>query len=197
MTIAFARQISLSLSRANDTATSTDAALVAGAKRGDHSAFETLVRRYQDRVLNLARRIVAEADAAADVAQEAFIKAYERLPRFRGKARFSTWLYRITVNEARAYLRTQRRRQARWEMWTALEATQPQVADTNQQTGPLLGLLQELPEKQRVALALFYVQELSVAEIARAAGAPTGTVKAWLFRGRERLRRLAHKRGLL
>ncbi len=193
MTIAFARQISLS--RANDTATTTDAVLVARATRGDHSAFETLVRRYQDRVLNLARRIVSDPDATQDVAQEAFIKAYQRLPRFRGEARFSTWLYRITVNEARAYLRAQHRRRARWAKQAALELTDPAAAP--EEPGPLVALLQELPEKQRVALALFYLQELSVAEIAQAAGAPTGTVKARLSRGRERLRRLAHERGLL
>ncbi len=195
MTIAFARQISLS--RANDTATTTDAVLVARATRGDHSAFETLVRRYQDRVLNLARRIVTDADAAADVTQEAFIKAYQQLHRFRGEARFSTWLYRITVNEARTYLRTQRRRRARWEKYGRREASEPVVMKAAEQAGPLVALLQELPEKQRVALALFYLQELSVAEIAQAAGAPTGTVKARLSRGRERLRRLAHERGLL
>jgi len=57
--------------------------------------------------------------------------------------------------------------------------------------------MQELPEKQRIALALFYLQELSVNEIAQAAGAPTGTVKSWLSRGRERLRQLAQDRGLL
>ena len=193
MTIAFARQISLG--RANDTATTTDAALVACATRGDHSAFETLVRRYQDRVLNLARRIVSDPDAAQDVAQEAFIKAYRQLHRFRGEARFSTGLYRITVNEARAYLRAQRRRRARWEKQAALELTDPAAAP--EEPGPLVALLQELPEKQRVALALFYLQGLSVAEIAQAAGAPTGTVKARLSRGREWLRRLAHERGLL
>ena len=192
MTIAFARQISPS--HANETATTTDAVLVACAKRGDHSAFETLVRRYQNRVLNLARRIVTDADAA--VAQETFIKAYQQLPRFRGKARFSTWLYRIIVNEARAYLRAQRRRQARWAKQAALEVTDP-AADAPEEPGPLVALLQELPEKQRIALALFYVQELSVAEIAQAVGAPTGTVKARLSRGRERLRRLAHERQVL
>ncbi|GAF70282.1 unnamed protein product, partial [marine sediment metagenome] len=169
----------------------------ARAKTGDHHAFEVLVRGFKDRVLNLARRIVSDPDAAQDVAQETFIKAYQQLPRFRGDAKFATWLYRIAVNEARGHLRAQRRRHARWEKQGALEATQPVPAEAGEQAGPIVALLQELPEKQRVALALFYLQELSVAEIAQAVRAPTGTVKAWLSRGRQRLRELAQERGLL
>ena len=179
----------------NEATATGEAALVERAQRGDHTAFEALVRTYQNRVLNLARRIVADADAAQDVAQEAFIKAYRHLPRFHGKAKFATWLYRITVNEARGYLRAQKRRQSRWAKHQAL-AIQP-TAKAGERAEPLVALLQELPHKQRVALALFYLQELSVAEIAEAAGAPIGTVKAWLSRGRERLRELARERGLM
>ncbi len=194
MVLTFARHLSRNF--AHEPAATTEGALVARAKRGDHSAFEALVRRYQDRVVNLARRIVSDPDAAQDVAQETFIKAYQHLPRFRGSAKFSTWLYRIAVNEARGHLRAHRRRQARWEKHGRWEAAEPLVAPA-EQAGPLVRLLVELPEKQRIALALFYLQELSVAEIAQAAGAPAGTVKAWLSRGRERLRRLAGERGLL
>ncbi len=184
------------------SAATSEAALVARARSGDHQAFEALVRQHKDGVLNLARRIVAEAEAAQDVAQEAFIKAYQQLPRFRGEATFRTWIYRITVNEARTYLRTERRRQARWEKQRDLQAARPPfdevvTSPAGLDEGPVMALLQELPEKQRVALALFYLQELSVDEIARAAGAPTGTVKAWLSRGRERLRQLAQERGLV
>lgn len=182
---------------ADSTAASRETALVARAKTGDHEAFEILVRQYKDRVLNLAERIVREADAAQDVAQETFLKTYQQLPGFRGDAKFATWLYRIAVNEARGYLRAQRRRRARWEKQGALEAAQPLSAEVHEQAGPLVSLLQELPEKQRIALALFYLQELSVTDIAQLVGAPKGTIKAWLSRGRERLRRLAQERGLL
>ncbi len=187
----------LSESFTNQATTTSEMALVARARTGDHHAFEVLVREYRDRVLNLARRIVSDADAAQDVAQETFIKAYQQLPRFRGKSKFGTWLYRIAVNEARGHLRARRRRQARWEKQATLQTVQPMPAEAGEQAGPIVGLLQELPEKQRVALALFYLQELSVAEIAQAVRAPTGTVKAWLSRGRQRLRELAQERGLL
>ena len=176
---------------------SEEAGLVARARTGDHRAFEALVRQHKDSVLNLARRMVGDADAAQDVAQEAFIKAYQQLHRFRADARFSTWLYSIAVNEGRVYLRSQRRRQARHERHAEMDRSQPDAREPEGESGPLVALLQELPEKHRAAMALFYLQELSLAEIAQAAGAPTGTVKAWLSRGRERLRRLAEERGLL
>ncbi len=192
-----ARAIGLFIEFADNTTPGSEEALVAHAREGDHHAFEGLVRRYKDRVLNLARRIVCDADAAQDVAQETFIKAYQHLHRFRGEAQFATWLYRIAVNEARGHLRGERRRRARWEKQRVLEVAQPAAAEAVEQAGPLVELLAELPEKQRIALALFYLQELSVNEIAQAAGAPVGTVKAWLSRGRERLRQLAQDRGLL
>ena len=177
--------------------TATEMALVARARTGDDHAFEVLVRQYRNRVLNVAWRIVSDADAAQDVAQETFIKAYQQLPRFRGKSKFGTWLYRIAVNEARGHLRAQRRWQARWEKQATLQAVQPMSPEVGERAGPIVGLLQELPEKQRIVLALFYLQELSVAEIARAVRAPTGTVKAWLSRGRQRLRELAQERELM
>jgi len=181
----------------NRATSDEDAPLVARARHGDHRAFEELVRRHKDSVLNLARFIVADDDAAEDVAQESFIKAYQHLHRFRGGARFSTWLCRITVNQARAHLRSERRRLARWEKQLDLEETRTEAAQPKEERGPLLALLQQLPEKQRAALALFYLHELSLAEIAHAMKAPAGTVKSWLSRGRERLRAMAQQEGLL
>jgi len=174
-----------------------DAALVARARGGDRHAFEALVRAHKDGVLNLARRIVGDADAAQDVAQEAFIKAYRELRRFRGRSTFATWLYRIAINEARVYLRSQRRRQAQWEQQTAGQAGHPAANERDRPSHLLVELLQEVPEKHRVALALFYLQELSLREVAQAAGASEATVKSWLHRGRERLRELAKERGLV
>lgn len=180
------------------TVSDADAAEVARARQGDMHAFEALVRRYQDTVLNLARRIVNDTDVAHDVMQEAFLTALQQLPRFRGTAKFSTWLYTITVNAARMHLRAERRRHARWEQ--QCRDNEPGIvsdAFTQIDEGPVMTLLRELPEKQRIALALFYLQELSVAEIAAIMHAPTGTVKAWLARGRTALRALAEARGAL
>jgi len=172
---------------------STEALLVARSKTGDQPAFEELVHRHKDAVLNLARRIVLDTDAAQDVTQEVFISAFCQLQQFRGEASFATWLYRITVNQARAYLRSERRRQARWEKQRQSVSPLVQPRDDD---SPVMALLCELPEKQRVAIALFHLQELSLADIARVMGVPQGTVKAWLSRGRERLRVLAAERGV-
>ena len=182
---------------AGDSVLCGEADLVARARQGDPRAFEALVSRHMRGVLNLAYRIVSDRDAAEDVAQESLINAYRQLPRFRGDAGFATWLYRITVNEARMHLRSAKRRQARTEKLGLWESPGAETTEIAEEGGPLTELLQELPEKQRVALALFYLQELSLQEIADAAGAPTGTVKAWLSRGRTRLRELAEERKLL
>jgi len=172
---------------------SPEALLVARAKTGNQPAFEELVHRHKDAVLNLARRIVLDADAAQDVTQEVFINAFCRLRQFRGDASFATWLYSITVNQARAYLRGERRRLARLEKQRESAPTTMRPRDDD---GPVMALLRELPEKQRVAIALFHLRELSLADISRVMGVPQGTVKAWLSRGRERLRALAAERGL-
>jgi RNA polymerase sigma-70 factor (ECF subfamily) len=175
-----------------DPFAAAEGALVARARTGDHWAFGELVGPYKDRILNLARRIVLDADAAEDVTQEVFIRAYRQLHRFDGRARFATWLYRIAINVSRTHLRAQQRRHSR-----EAQHRPPRRETPASEVGDLVGLLGELPLPQRTALALFYLRELSVAEIARLVGAPEGTVKAWLYRGRERLRALARERGLL
>jgi RNA polymerase sigma-70 factor (ECF subfamily) len=180
------------------TAGEREAWLVQRAQRGDANAFEALLRQHRNSIINLARRIVGDAEAAQDVAQEALIAAWRQLPKFRGGAAFSTWVYRITVNCARGYLRSHSRRLARDDRYSGLNQAWAPTRDPEPEAGgPMTALLMSLPEKQRVALALFYLQELSLEEIARAAGAPVGTVKAWLSRGRVRLRELAEEGGLV
>jgi RNA polymerase sigma-70 factor (ECF subfamily) len=181
----------------NRTMPSDEALLLSRARGGDDGAFEELVRRHKDSVFNLAMRIVGNGDAAEDVLQESFIKAWQQLPRFRGEASFLTWLFRITINEARVHLRSERRRLARWEKQRDLEEAQAVSDHGAKSQEPLLALMQELPEEQRVAVSLFYVRRLSLREIAEATATRAATVKTRLARGRERLRRMAQERGLL
>ena len=89
---------------------SNDKELVKRAQKGDKVAFDALVTKYQYKVVNLVTRFVKDADTAQDVAQEAFIKAYHGLAKFRGDSAFYTWLYRIAINSAKNYLVSQRRR---------------------------------------------------------------------------------------
>ncbi|MHC4859688.1 MAG: RNA polymerase sigma factor, partial [Planctomycetota bacterium] len=89
-----------------------DAELMLGFKRGDETAFATLIRHYQDRVLGLAYRYLGDRDSAEDLAQEAFLRVYKARERYEPRAKFSTWLYRIVVNLCLNELRWRRGRQA-------------------------------------------------------------------------------------
>ena len=163
--------------------------LLARACSGDGEAFGELVRRYQDTVYTLARRLVGP-DLAADVAQEAFLRAWRALPRFRGEAAFSTWLHRITVNTAWTLRRRDRR-----------HPTQPLEGDY-EDDGPLPERAGELAESrvsllraidalnpgQRAVLVLRDVYGWSGAETARELGITETTVKVRLHRARARLR---------
>ena len=171
-------------------APAAESGLVERARGGDVEAFRELVERYQDRVHALARRMVGDREEAEEVAQDAFLRAWRALPRFRGDARFSSWLYRITYRracDAAASLRSRRRRERDLGMAGA-------IADPAQAAGPGAGEALErhiasLPEAQRAAITLFYYQDRSLVEVARILGVPEGTVKTHLHRARTALRR--------
>ena len=90
--------------------TPPDEELIARVLAGDEASYGTLVSRYRDYVYTIAVRIVGNDEDAEDVAQEAFVRAYRALPRFRGDSKFSSWLYRITTNRALTHLKRRRRR---------------------------------------------------------------------------------------
>ena len=92
------------------TAAETDQQLVAKVQKGDSRAFDLLVLKYQHKIFGLISRYVRDADEVQDVAQEAFIKAYKALPKFRGDSAFYTWLYRIAINTAKNHLVSRSRR---------------------------------------------------------------------------------------
>ncbi len=181
-------------------------ALIAAARRGDLRAFNELVLAYQDRVYNLAYRILGDPDAAADATQEAFLSAYQGLDRYRGGS-FRSWLMRIVTNACYDELRRRKRRPV-----TSLEAlteagsspppptnTQPESPEAYAERQELHRLLeaaiQTLPPDQRITLVLSDVEGLSYQEIAEITGVALGTVKSRLSRARARLRDylLAHK----
>jgi RNA polymerase sigma-70 factor (ECF subfamily) len=161
-----------------------DDALVRRAQRGDRYAFELLVEHHEQRMYTLAARVVGSRDDAADAVQEALVRAWLALPKFRGDARFSTWLYRIVVNAAHD-VRTKRREQAVEE---PPEPVDPRDRFAAQElSGELQRALNELDESYRVAVVLYDVLGCSYAEIAEMTGVPEGTVKSRIFRGRTEL----------
>lgn len=175
----------------------TDQALVERVQRGDKKAFDLLVLKYQNKVANLVSRYIRDHAEVLDVTQEAFIKAYRALPKFRGESAFYTWLYRVAINTAKNHLASQSRRPPgddieaetaeQMDMGTPLKevdtperlALQREIAMTIQQA------LDELPEDLRTAITLRELEGLSYDEIAQAMDCPIGTVRSRIFRARE------------
>ena len=165
--------------------------LVERARGGDRDAFGELVWRHQDTVYTLAMRLVGP-DLAADVAQEALIRAWRAIPRFRGDASFSTWVHRITVNTAW----TQRKRAAK-HVATELEDTVVDTGQTPEQAGEaadlrrrLVAAIERLSPGQRAVVVLRDVSGWSHAEIARELEITQTTAKVRLHRARKRLQTL-------
>lgn len=167
--------------------------LVRRAQEGDRVAFGELVRLHQDEVFTLALRLVGNHELAADVAQEAFVRAWRAVPRFRGDARFSTWIHRITVNTAW----TMRRRAFRHAAVPLDEAeatvvdprSAPESAGENiELRAHLRRALASLPEAQRAVVVLKDVYGWSHHEIAEELGITVTAAKVRLHRARRRLR---------
>ena len=175
-----------------------DQQLVERAQRGDKSAFELLVAKYQRKLVRLLSRFIRDPTEVEDVAQEAFIKAYRALPSFRGDSAFYTWLYRIGINTAKNYLVAMGRRAP-----TVSETESPdsesseergQVPDYNTPENELMSrqiaetvnrAVEDLPEELRTAITLRELEGLSYEEIAGIMNCPIGTVRSRIFRARE------------
>jgi RNA polymerase sigma factor (sigma-70 family) len=172
-----------------------DEELVERAQRGDTSAYEDLVRRYQALAHRTAYLITADAAEAEDVAQAGFIKAYRALHRFRAGAPFRPWLLTIVANEARNRRRAAARRAS---LALRLSEDRPSVDAApspeasvlaREPAQDLLRAVNALRERDRVAIILRYFLDLSELEMAEMLGCSRGTVKSRLSRALERLRR--------
>jgi len=174
-----------------------DQQLVARVQRGDKTAFDVLVRKYQFRVAKLVSRYVNDRSEVEDVTQEAFIKAYRALAGFRGESAFYTWLYRISINTAKNYLVSMGRRPPR----TDIDAEDAEVlsggAELREINTPENNMLRDeiaetvrrtiegLPDDLRTAITLREFDGLSYEEIASVMDCPIGTVRSRIFRARE------------
>lgn len=174
-----------------------DQQLVERVQKGDKKAFDLLVGKYQYKIVSLISRYVNDHAEALDVAQEAFIKAYRALGRFRGDSAFYTWMYRIAINTAKNHLVSQSRRPPQSDV-DAQDAEQFQVDTRLKDRGsPEHELLKEeieqtinaaisdLPEDLRVAITLREMDGMSYEEIATTMECPIGTVRSRIFRARE------------
>lgn len=157
---------------------------------GDHSAFETLYQRYYEKVFSIARGILLDNDEAADAVQEVFALVYRNLPRFDRRSKFSTWLFRVSVNRVIQHSRKvkYKRRQVDLDHASSEPDARPEDGDPNVEVA-----MAQLPPQDRALLTLFYWEELSLQEIADSLDCNVNAAKTRLYRARERFRAIYEK----
>lgn len=184
-----------------------DRELVRRAQGEDQEAFEELIRRHQHRVFAVAGGILRRREDVEDIAQQVFVKAYFSLKRFDQRAAFSTWLYKITVNECWDLLRKRKVRPLVYESDLSEEqarqygapeersAAVPDISDKLVDRQRVEQLLECLDDRDRMMLVLKEVEGFAVEEIAEILDLNANTVKVRLFRARRRIVNEARKRG--
>ncbi len=175
----------------------SDSTLIRSTLAGNREDFSRLVVRYQDRVCGVVCRMTGDREAARDLTQEAFVRVWFSLKKYREKYKFSTWLFRIAVNLAVDHLRRRRRetvlppeeieRQSEREV-SSLPGSADQALLAKEKKQRLEKALRKLPPRYRAMLLLRYFEGLSYCEIARATGVPAGTVMSHLYRAKKMLR---------
>jgi RNA polymerase sigma-70 factor (ECF subfamily) len=170
-----------------------DRELVRAHLRGDRTAFAALVERHQRRVYNVAYGMLGRPEDAADAAQDVFLACLRKLAGYRGDAAFTTWLHRVTVNTCHDALRKRAREQpAREGDPDPPEEMAPDPADAAVASADVRRALAAVPEEFRAAVVLHDLRGLPYEEVAEILGAPVGTVKSRIHRGRVAMARALH-----
>ncbi len=175
----------------------TDKELVRRVQKGERRAFDLLFIRYQHKILNLVGRYLRDTQDIEDVTQEAFIKAFRALPRFRGDSAFYTWIYRIAINTAKNHVVARSRRPPGVDVdvddaefmdgsEVLKEPENPESVMARDQLSAVIDTaIAELPEDLRSAVTLREFDGLSYEQIAEIMDCPVGTVRSRIFRARE------------
>ena len=183
--------------RARMSEAQVDQLLVERVQKGDNHAFDLLINKYQHRIVSLVSRYVSDHAEALDVSQEAFIKAYRAIGKFRGDSAFYTWLYRIAINTAKNWLVAQKRRPPASDI-DAVDAEQYDMDSRLKDKGTperelmrdeikhmVYDTIAQLPEDLRTAIMLREMEGMSYEDIAITMDCPIGTVRSRIFRARE------------
>jgi RNA polymerase sigma-70 factor, ECF subfamily len=183
----------------------TDEELVARSRGGDVESFNQLILRWERPIYALAYRVIGREEDARDVCQEAFLRAFRALPGFKGEAKFSSWLYRITLNLCRDWIRRQRRapvlqmpEDADLHELAAERGAVESIEDLaarRELTAVVEHAMASLPEEQRTAIILKEYHGMTFQEIAELQGCPLSTVKTRLYQGLSVLRRSLNRNG--
>ena len=174
---------------------SIDLALVKRVKAGDYQAFDLLVLKYQSRLISTAFKFVKDIQIAEDIAQESLIKSFKSINSFREDSSFYTWIYRITVNTAKNFLISKKRKDELLQTDLSEDGSfhvEPVNSDSPQEIYNAAELqeiititLNQLGEETKTALTLREFEGLSYEQIAEVVDCPVGTVRSRIFRGRE------------
>ncbi|GAB3553771.1 RNA polymerase sigma factor [Spirosoma fluminis] len=178
----------------------TESELIATLQTGSETAFRQFVETYQKKVYNLAFRLVGDRDEADDIAQEVFVEVYQTIRQFRGDAKLSTWLYRITTTQALAHLRKCQAKK-RFAFVTSLFGSSNEVLydppatenpgrqlEQSEETTMLLKAIDHLPDTQRAAFTLHYIEGLPYKDIADVLQTTVSAVESLLHRAKRQLR---------
>lgn len=177
----------------------SDARLVEDARHGDQEAFGQLVVRYERRLISVILRFVQEYETALDLAQETFIRTYEKLDQFDPSRRFGPWLFRIGVNHTLDFLRKKKRR-GRWSLFSESsydKGPDPSVPDPRLSldlSQEVQAVLDELPEKYKSVIVLRDLENFSTSEIAAILDRKEATIRWRLAEARNRFKQLWEKR---
>ena len=181
----------------------TEADLIASVLRGNAASFEPLIQKYSPRVLATARRYARRESEIEDIAQEVWLKAFDKLKSYRGEAPFEHWLMRLTVRICYDFLRGhQRNRESSFtdlsepeNDWLERFVTQPETASENAEAAKLLvgRVLERLSPKARLVVTLLEIEDRSVKEIAQLTGWSVPLVKVRAFRARAEMRKILAK----
>ncbi|MBS1719544.1 MAG: sigma-70 family RNA polymerase sigma factor [Armatimonadetes bacterium] len=185
---------------------SSDAILIERAQRGDRSAFDDLVRRYEAKAYQYAFRLTRNQEEACDVVSDAFIRVYNALHNFKGQSTFSTWLYRILTNCFLDSRKKEKNRQTvsleanfqtlEGEIEREVEDERPsplEETEKNEREARMQRAVAMLPEFQRAMIVMYHAEDMTYEEIAESLDLPVGTVKSRLNRARSSLRELLMK----
>lgn len=176
-----------------DIRSKSDAELVKELKNGRQAAFSELVRRYQERVYWVARRMVGSHDDADDIAQEVFIKVYRSIDSFREESSFYTWVYRIATNTSINFLKRKKLRELiRFDDLVAplisVEDQPDEAVEREENTTLIERAIQRLPQKQRQVFIMRYYDELSYEEMAKILKKSVGGLKANYFHALKKIK---------
>jgi RNA polymerase sigma-70 factor (ECF subfamily) len=175
---------------ADETGQNKREGLIHRLQSGDSAAFADFIARYQQQVFLCCRTLGLNTAEAEDVASETFLAAYQGIGKYIGRAKLSTWLWKITYNKAISYIRQKIRRQKLQEKLQKHYKEETSDATWSGNEEIVWDAVQKLPQDQAIAIVLYYRQEKNVKEIASIMKKGQNTVKVYMFRGREKLKEL-------